>query len=356
MSASSPFQWNGSVPRSPVCSDCVRRAPAQTKFQTRPSSSPSAWHDAHAMPPPALAWKTRWPVSARLVVDSVTWRAGGERQHRRLARLHDQRSVARERDGDRLADDLRDVGVRAAPHTDTARSVLPTRSLGRQRVPTPLGATPVPSTTGAPTPPRAHGAVRAVGLAADVAVGERCRCRTRTPAAGQRDGVIVPVAHCPTLVALPIDTNATRLPSAEMATSTASTSPASAAPAPHAAVGDHVVTVGCTMMCRGRSRRSRRRRQDRVADAALVQHHHAAVRQPAIFHATPAVNSCPPRARQGGEPGRDHAPDTVPSASTVSSSALRKRLTRRRGPSTTTSRRSRSSAPCAWRRRRRPAG
>ena len=45
--------------------DCVRRAPAQTKFQTRPSSPPSGWHEAQASPPPALTWKMKWPVSAR---------------------------------------------------------------------------------------------------------------------------------------------------------------------------------------------------------------------------------------------------------------------------------------------------
>ena len=71
MSASLPLQWNGSVPRRPVCSDCVRRSPSQVKFHTRPSSLPSAWHDAHARFPPAFEWKIRWPVSARLSVDSV---------------------------------------------------------------------------------------------------------------------------------------------------------------------------------------------------------------------------------------------------------------------------------------------
>ena len=60
-STSSPFQWNGSVPRRPVCSDCVRRAPtalplaSQPKVHTRPSSSPSVWHEAQATKPPELA-------------------------------------------------------------------------------------------------------------------------------------------------------------------------------------------------------------------------------------------------------------------------------------------------------------
>ena len=71
MSVSTPSQWNGSEPRRPpACSDCVRRAPWQVKFQTRPSSLPSAWHDAHARKPPAFEWKTRWPVSLRLTVES----------------------------------------------------------------------------------------------------------------------------------------------------------------------------------------------------------------------------------------------------------------------------------------------
>ena len=49
MSVSSPSQWNGSEPRrAPACSDCVRRGPWQVKFQTRPSSLPSAWQDAQA--------------------------------------------------------------------------------------------------------------------------------------------------------------------------------------------------------------------------------------------------------------------------------------------------------------------
>ena len=71
--ASSPLQWNGSVPRRPVCSDCVRRSPGRVaprrrsrRSHTRPSSLPSRWQDAHAMKPPAFAWKKRWPVSARL--------------------------------------------------------------------------------------------------------------------------------------------------------------------------------------------------------------------------------------------------------------------------------------------------
>ena len=54
-SISLPSQWNGAVPLIPPRIDCVRRAPVQTKFQTRPSSPPSGWHEAQASPPPALA-------------------------------------------------------------------------------------------------------------------------------------------------------------------------------------------------------------------------------------------------------------------------------------------------------------
>ena len=54
-STSSPLQWKGSVPSSPVCSDWVRRAPEQANVQTRPSSFPSGWQEAQAMKPPALA-------------------------------------------------------------------------------------------------------------------------------------------------------------------------------------------------------------------------------------------------------------------------------------------------------------
>ncbi len=50
----SPFQWKGSVPEIPADRLCVRRAPSQAKFQTRPSSAPSAWQDAQATNPPAL--------------------------------------------------------------------------------------------------------------------------------------------------------------------------------------------------------------------------------------------------------------------------------------------------------------
>ena len=48
----SPFQWKGAVSRRPTCKACVRRSPLSAKRQVRPSSPPSGWHEAQAMPPP----------------------------------------------------------------------------------------------------------------------------------------------------------------------------------------------------------------------------------------------------------------------------------------------------------------
>ena len=83
--------------------------------------------------------------------------------------------------------------------------------------------------------------------AADVVVGGAGRCPTRRRAPGRA------CAPGPwlELVALPADTNATRLPSGETAMSTASTMPASAGPLCVVPSGETMVTAGWTMPLHG---------------------------------------------------------------------------------------------------------
>ena len=46
----SPSQWKGAVSLVAPRSGGVRRGPVPAKVHTRPSSPPSGWHDAQAMP------------------------------------------------------------------------------------------------------------------------------------------------------------------------------------------------------------------------------------------------------------------------------------------------------------------
>ncbi len=62
--ASSPPQWNGSVPRMPPRRSGVRRAPMPWKSQVRPSSPPSAWQEAQAIIDFVMPWKSACPALA----------------------------------------------------------------------------------------------------------------------------------------------------------------------------------------------------------------------------------------------------------------------------------------------------
>ncbi len=53
----------------PPRSACVRRAP-KSKAHTRPSSPPSGWQDAQAIPKPELEWKMVCPVSSVAALDN----------------------------------------------------------------------------------------------------------------------------------------------------------------------------------------------------------------------------------------------------------------------------------------------
>ena len=67
-------RWPTMSPRS----DWVRRAPTPSNCQMRPSSPPSGWHEAQAMPPPESTWK--------IGMAGVGASIAGERDHDRGSR------------------------------------------------------------------------------------------------------------------------------------------------------------------------------------------------------------------------------------------------------------------------------
>ena len=96
------------------------------------------------MKPPALAWKKKWPVSARLSVDSVMLVPSASESIAGSRDCVDHAAVARERDRDRLPDDLR---IRPGQPVMICRSLLSMRVVlgGRQGPCVPSGLQPIVS-------------------------------------------------------------------------------------------------------------------------------------------------------------------------------------------------------------------
>ena len=151
---SSPLQWNGSVPRSPVCNDCVRRGAGRVAAGVAVEGPHPAVVVAFDVAGGAGDEAARVGVEEEMAgVGPALGRQGDvgavrQREHRGLARLSDDAAVARKRDRDRLPDDLR-VG-RATGHRRRRGPLLVSNSVvlgARQGPRVPSGLQPIVSST-----------------------------------------------------------------------------------------------------------------------------------------------------------------------------------------------------------------